>query len=248
MSVGLPHLSATQWSAVASWVTVLAAITAGIVAWRQLREARRLRREQAQPYVAVSLEPSDASPRLVDLVIKNYGATAALNVSVTMTPAPRRTGDDAEVAPYLLPESLPTLVPGQTWRSFWDSMNVRMESELPDRHEVEVRFSDSSGDAHTLAYVLDWRQEIGRGFVVVHTLHDMAKSVKDLADDVHKWRRGHGGIEVWARDGDARVARETKGMERRRRLRNRQEGNAPPGVTHRVADWWHAAVEAFSSR
>ncbi len=60
---------AENWSALASWVTVTIAAVAGGVAIKQLRETRRLRRQQAQPYVAVLMERNAADPKLMDLVV-----------------------------------------------------------------------------------------------------------------------------------------------------------------------------------
>ena len=45
-----------DWSALGTIITAAVAIVAGFVAWRQLREARRLRLEQAQPYVVCFAE------------------------------------------------------------------------------------------------------------------------------------------------------------------------------------------------
>jgi hypothetical protein len=47
-----------------------------VIAVYQLADARQLRVEQAQPYVAVSMGSDPGQPQFVDLVIKNYGATA----------------------------------------------------------------------------------------------------------------------------------------------------------------------------
>ena len=52
-------LPAEDWSAIGTCVTVVVATVAGLIAFFQVREARRLREEQAQPYVVAYL---DASP------------------------------------------------------------------------------------------------------------------------------------------------------------------------------------------
>jgi hypothetical protein len=62
--------SPEAWTALAAWVTVGVAAAAGYAALGQLNETARLRREQAQPYVVVYIEPSAAGTYLIDLVMK----------------------------------------------------------------------------------------------------------------------------------------------------------------------------------
>jgi len=73
--------SPEAWSAAAAWTTASLALGATRVAFTQVRETRALRVEQAQPYVAVAIEPLIAvDPKLQELVVKNFRATAAFNV------------------------------------------------------------------------------------------------------------------------------------------------------------------------
>jgi hypothetical protein len=53
-------MSAEGWTALAGVCGVLLALGAAIVGGWQLQEARRLRIEQAQPYIAVYADPSPA--------------------------------------------------------------------------------------------------------------------------------------------------------------------------------------------
>ena len=55
-----------------------------------------------------------------------------------------------------MPETLPVLVPGQEWRTFWDTTFDRRESDLPRRHEATVKFKDSRGKEHDFKSILDW--------------------------------------------------------------------------------------------
>jgi hypothetical protein len=82
--------SAEAWAASAAWVTAGVAVAAGVIALSQLGEARRLRLEQAQPYVVVFMADTDR-PKYVDLVIRNFGLTAATDVRVEIDPAPQRS-------------------------------------------------------------------------------------------------------------------------------------------------------------
>jgi hypothetical protein len=82
--------SPEAWTALATWVTAGVAAAAGVVALSQLGEARRPRVEQAQPYVVVSMELSAPHSKAIDLVVKNLGKTAAMNVRLAVEPKPVR--------------------------------------------------------------------------------------------------------------------------------------------------------------
>lgn len=203
----LAKLSPEAWTAIAAWVAVLLAAVAGLVAFGQLREARRLRREQAQPYVVVFLDESAGGPWIGDFVIKNFGATAAyevrLDASPTITTSLSDTGADGR--DLLLPAVIPVLVPGQEWRTTWDSILNRKDKNLPDRFTVTVRFEDSQGEAETMRYVLDWEVYVQRGYVEQHGVHELVKSVRKIEKTMERWREPMGnGIRVVARDGAAR--------------------------------------------
>jgi hypothetical protein len=71
----------TNWLAVAAlaaWATVLIYIVIGLFAWRQVRKARKLREEQARPFVIVDFEPGF----LVYLTVENLGRTMARDVRI----------------------------------------------------------------------------------------------------------------------------------------------------------------------
>lgn len=169
------------WSALAAWATAGIAVVAGTVAWWQLGEARRLRLEQAQPYVAVFMEHSAADPKFMDLVVRNFGTTAATDIAVEIDPAPRRAAVEGYETVWL-PERIPTLVPGQQWRQTWDFTPDRAAADLPDRHEATVTFKDSRGCMHRFKYALDWGAIRYRMSVKVYGVHDAVKNLEDIKE------------------------------------------------------------------
>jgi hypothetical protein len=219
----LVGMSATEWSALAAWAGVLLASVAGVVAMSQLREARRLRRAQAQPYVVAFLDHSETGPWVVDLVIKNFGTTAATDVRLTIEPAAERAA--GERGPVVLPETIPTLVPGQAWRTLWDTTMARAGSELPSRHAAEVTFRDSEGKELIYGFVLDWEPLMQRDVVTVYGAHHAAEALRDIRAEVKHWKEsGTGGLKVYSRDGDARDQRREEWREARRRERGGDDG------------------------
>jgi hypothetical protein len=203
-------LEAAEWSAIASWATVAVAVVAASVAYRQVREARRLREEQAQPYVVVFLEEAELR-RNIDLVIKNLGATAATDISVRLDPTPERALDPAGDWSPLLPESLPVLVPGQEWRTLFDRTDQRgPRKDLPDRYEAHASYKDAHRkESFDFDYVLDWRLMYDRASVVTYGLHDLANAARAMDKRFADWgRRGSAqGLRVYVRDDQ--VARQS---------------------------------------
>lgn len=185
-----------QWSATAGVATAIVAFGAAFVGLRQLREAQALRlqqehdalsirRERAQPYVAVFMEPLKAvDPKFQELVIKNFGATAAYNVRVESEPEIVREWDgDSQKVPLPV---IPTLAPGQEWRTLWDFFPRRHPAGLPDRHDVKVRFEDSHGESFEFAYALDWAMNLDRLSVDTFGVHHGVKELKKLREQLGK--------------------------------------------------------------
>lgn len=189
--------SAAAWSAIAAWLTALVALAAGAIALRQVQEARRLREEQAQPYVVAFMESGRADPRFVDLVVRNFGKTSAYNVSMTIQPTPKRSTNGPETADVWIFEQLPVLVPGQDWRTLWDFGPDRSTSGLPDRHQAVVAFSDSQGhQLPELESVLDWEVYKGRQWVTTYGTHEVAKALREMSKTMRRWRESvPGGLE-----------------------------------------------------
>lgn len=79
-------MSPEAWSAWAGWATALTALVTVIVAGRyasqQVKVARETRDEQAQPNVVLFTEPNPEVPQVLEIVLKNFGATPAYDVKI----------------------------------------------------------------------------------------------------------------------------------------------------------------------
>jgi hypothetical protein len=83
---------------------------AALVAFFQLRLGQRQRAEQAQPYVVIYAEHNEAHPHFIDLIVKNFGATAARDITITINPPLQRSAG-SEVEDVKGPDQIRTLVP-----------------------------------------------------------------------------------------------------------------------------------------
>lgn len=195
-----------DWSALGTSLTAAVAIVAGFVAWRQLREARRLRLEQAQPYVVCFAERNPGHDQALDIVIRNFGTTVAREVTLQVSPPLMRSGHGGQPpGEVVLPATLPVLVPGQEWRTWWDLGSNRAESGLAGRHEVVVSYNDSQGKRlPSTPSVIDWGDFADRTWLVTHGMHEAATALRELSKTVtsFKYRPG-GGLAAYVRDADA---------------------------------------------
>ena len=81
--------SAPSWTDVGAFAVLAAQLVvlavAALVAWRQLRHARRIREDEARPHVVVDLEV-DQPAQDIYLVVSNLGRTTARDVRLTFDP------------------------------------------------------------------------------------------------------------------------------------------------------------------
>ncbi len=231
MTVALWGLDAAGWSAIAAWVAVLVGVVAAVVALSQLAVAVRARREQTQPYIAVSLEGSEAGDEFLELVVRNYGQTAAHDARLTFDPPLQRTTDGGTaLEDVLVPDVFPVIVPGQEWRTFWDTTVERNRRAMsdppgplpPERHRVRVSFRDSAGrELGPLDYVLDWRVELAKGAIRIRGRHHTAEALRDISRTLKKVQDGSD-IRVRVRDGHIQDVERKRMAEKRRKAAAKQ--------------------------
>jgi hypothetical protein len=145
-----------DWSALAEIFIALILLLAVIITAYELQDAREFRREQARPYLVASLEADGSQPRLVCLVIRNVGGTAAGDVRLLRAPLSPRSQADAGESPSREEFQLPALIPGQEWRVVWDPGPGRyQEREDVGQTHLMIQYTDSRSVQHQTESVLD---------------------------------------------------------------------------------------------
>jgi hypothetical protein len=227
----LLHISNPAWTAIAAWVAVLLAVGAATVALFQLRESQRLRAEQAQPYVVIYMESTEADQHAVDLVVKNSGATAAKDIQLTIDPAPKISTSEP-VEEIKVPSVIRTLVPGQEWRTFWDTTLRRDECGLPRHHTATIEFHDSRGQKlGPYRFDLDWDQVFDRGYIVTYGMHELAGAVREIRDLLKGWKGTGNAMRVLAYSGEEHDKQQREFWEQRRKERAQEsEGEQGSGT------------------
>jgi len=220
------EVSSGGWAAIAAWVGLLLLAAAAIVAFFQLRLGQRLREEQAQPYVAISMEPTEPDPNAVDLIVKNYGATAAREVEISFDPPLKSSLAPEDVK---VPSIIHTLVPGQEWTTLWDTAIHRKDSGLPEHYTATITFKDMRGNQlGPYTFDLDWNQIIDRGWIVTYGMHALATALREIRDEYkHRGDRSYSHVLVYS--GDERDRRERERWEQvtKEQEQEQQERDTP---------------------
>jgi hypothetical protein len=216
------EISNGGWSAIAAWAGLLLVAVAALVAFFQLRLGQRLRAEQAQPYVVIYAEHNEAHPHCIELSVKNFGATAARDITITIDPPLQRSAG-GEIEDVKGPNQIRTLVPGQEWRTFWDTTIHREELSMPSRYTATIKFSDSRGrKLGPYTFDLDWGQMMDRGWIETYGIHQLAEAVRETRD-LLKNRGDHNHMRVLAYSGEGHDKRERESWEKRRQQREREQ-------------------------
>jgi len=137
---------ATDWTAVtawAAWATVTIYIVLGIFAWLQVLQARKLRKEQARPFVVVDFEVGF----LAYLTVENIGRTMARDVTIRFDkPLESTLSRPREIDETpLFREPIPTLPPGKKIRVLFDSYAASLQGS---HGQKGVEASLSAGPEH----------------------------------------------------------------------------------------------------
>ncbi|MBM2621189.1 hypothetical protein JIG36_37375 [Actinoplanes sp. LDG1-06] len=197
----------SEWQAVAAFVAVF---VGGPIALMQANEARRLRLEQARPYVIVDFEFRSV---VVYLKIHNIGKTMARDVRIKFDHPLTSTLSSVEaLESRLLSEPIPMLAPGRSISLVFDSFPARYSrrDEFPMDYAVTVEYDDDLGKPYSdPPYPLDLRTYVGSA-VDPKGLPELVDEVGKVRRELHKWTDGSRGLLVNAVDRDAKQKREIR--------------------------------------
>lgn len=147
----LAGLGSAGWLTVAAWAALALAVAALVYAHRQLRRYHQRHAEKLRPHVSVFMEQHPADWHVVELVVRNFGPTAAHDVQLEFTNPPtvakyeeRYDESLPEIVELDLPDELAVLAPGQEWRTVWDSARNRTEfgGAIRSRFDGVVTYRD----------------------------------------------------------------------------------------------------------
>ncbi|BBX65229.1 hypothetical protein MSAS_44030 [Mycobacterium saskatchewanense] len=195
---GVTNVGSSTWLAWAAWAAIALGIIALVFTNRQLNRHRGLTAEQARPHVAMLMEPHPADWHVIELVVRNFGRTAAYDIQFAFSNPPtvaeyeNATDGYADIVELQLPRELPVLAPGQEWRMVWDSALDRAEigSGIESRFTGTLTYYDRPHRPRGWRFwrrerspletkvVLDWDELPPVQRIDLMTTHDLAKREK----------------------------------------------------------------------
>jgi len=195
---GVSGVESSTWLVWAAWAALALGVVALVVTNRQIQRNRQLAAEQVRPYVAMLMEPHVADWHVIELVVRNFGRTAAYDIRFSFPNPPtvaeyeNASEGYADVVELQLPRELPTLAPGQEWRMVWDSALDRAEigRSVESRFEGTVTYFDRPAQSRGWRFwqrdrrpletkvVLDWDALPPVQRIELMTTHDLAKREK----------------------------------------------------------------------
>jgi hypothetical protein len=195
---GVTNVESSTWLVWAAWAAIALGIVALVFTNHQIARNRRLAAEQTRPHVGMLMEPHAADWHVIELVVRNFGRTAAYDIRFSFASPPtvaeyENSSDGyAEIVELKLPRELPVLAPGQEWRMVWDSALDRAEigggiesrftgsviyHDRPDKPRG-WRFWERERKPLETSVVLDWDALPPVQRIELMTTHDLAKREK----------------------------------------------------------------------
>jgi hypothetical protein len=236
------QVAGTNWPEVSAWAacaTVSIYVVLGLFAWRQVHEARKLREEQARPFVIVDFEPGF----LVYLTVENLGRTMARDVTIDfdkpLTTTLERPHELDETP--LFREPIPALPPGKKIRVLFDQFNDRVDKGLPLTYDVKLRYRGPEGRKRwEHPYRLDLGMYLGSA-LPAKGIPEIAAELETIRKEIKKWTGSSSrGLLVHTLD----QRRKDRIAERRMKMRILRQSGAKA-----FARWlWDRALTRFGLR
>lgn len=228
-------MSRSDW---ATWIAAGAAVATaviyvvlGVVAYVQVREARRLREEQARPFVVVDFEPGF----LIYITVANTGRTMARDVRITFD-KPLQTSlvrpSEIDESP-LFREPILMMAPGKRIRVLFDSFPDRLKTDLSATYDVRLEYRGITKKLFKDHYRLDLSMYLGSS-PPEKGIPDLVLEVEKIRMELAKWTEANRGLLVRTIDHDRKQRRDWRPIFRRQAAEVRRS----QGVAAYVR--WHA--------
>ena len=192
------NIGSATWLAWAAWAALALGVVALVYTHYQLKRNRQAAADKTRPHVGMLMEPHVADWHVIELVVRNFGQTAAYDIRFTFPNPPtvaeyeNASEGYADVVELQLPRELPTLAPGQEWRMVWDSALDRTEigQGIESRFEGTLTYYDRPEQQRGWRFwrhgrrpldtkvVLDWDALPPVQRIELMTSHDLAKREK----------------------------------------------------------------------
>jgi hypothetical protein len=182
---------ADTWSAFGVWMTIVVYVALAWFAYKQLKEARRLRIEQTRPFVIVDVAFRSV---LIQLSVRNIGRTAAKDLSVGFDESLTSSlGDLDWQHSVAFTSGIPLMAPGRELRFLLDSYPGRLDESHPMLIRGSVTYSgpvDHKRPRYCEPFVIDLSTYEG-ALLPDKGTQELVDEVENVRKELAKWPTGH---------------------------------------------------------
>lgn len=185
-------------------VVAIATVFYAVLTRSLVRETKRMRRAQTDAKVVMGLEPRSDWLNWIEIYVRNEGVGPATNVTFAVTMSDPASGD-ATLADKIrsfgfVDKGLSYMSPRQEIRSFFTSLTEDFELKMSTVLNIDIAWTNPSGDITQDRYVLDLSIFRGRSQLGEPDMHTIAKSLEKLQKDLHRVATGQDKLQVIAQD------------------------------------------------
>ncbi len=169
-------------TAVFTVVVALSTIAYSYFTYGIVREQRLLRQHETQPAISIFVTPSDSWLTVLELVVRNQGRSAALNVRWRVEPSLEELAQfGIEISQAAFLAGLTHLAPGQEIRTFLGSATDLLTDPILPPFTMTAEYEDAHGASLLTPVTIDVRQFEGIRRIGTPALRDVADAADRLA-------------------------------------------------------------------
>lgn len=177
-----------------SGLVTLATLVYAVLTWRLVSETRRMRKAQTDAKVTIRVEPRKEAINFLDFVVTNEGIGPAYDIKFELKAIPSKEIDDSISNKIkslgFINKGLEYLSPNQEIRTFLTSMLENFEKKIDTAINIEVSYTNSSGETSKDSYLIDMSIFKGLNQVGKPDLYSIAKDIEKIQKDFHNLTTG----------------------------------------------------------
>lgn len=181
-------MSLSDYASIATIVGTVFGVGALVLAIAEYFTRKHQKEEDERPYVAVSIEPSEASKQLFNVVIKNIGKSSAKNVKIRFSPNQKmRTGSGGKGINSLnIMKNISFLSPGKKVEFFFGSYLEDEGTSIKRKYTINLNYYAVNGKFYSDTIMADPREYEGAMYIDTKSTHDGVKTLTKIQDSLSK--------------------------------------------------------------
>lgn len=184
---------------VLSWVSGVAAVASGVIAWKVYRS-------QSSPDVIAYVDAAHEGSVTAALFVKNIGTAPAYDVAFSVDgTVPTEERFDKEAVDSFLSKEIPMLPPGSTRGTYLGVFHVLLKGPSASSADLTVRYRDSKGRKYESVFPIEvdsFRSDLVQDQVIARKLGDVRGELSKVSKELKEIRGALEGMRTERKDGE----------------------------------------------